>query len=284
MGLYAFRYLDKIKIDACVVNTFHLPEQVENLYLTQPYYKGKISISNESPQILGSAGGIKQAEKYFSENETILMLNADEIFFTQDQQFLQKAYQKHLDSENLATLVVTAHPEAGKKFGAIWVNEKNTVLNIGKENNNNQLIPYHYIGYIFLNKKILALIPEGKETNIFYDILIHELKNNSVGIYQIDCHWYETGNGLDFLNATKKSFEYVDEDFLQFINQYDSSRIIINQGGASLVSNSISLDEKKLSGFNCISKTTQPEIIDQLAKIQSSILFEGEVINSDYFA
>ncbi len=289
MGLYPFRFLQSLpflapfQISACVANSFHLPEQVKELYSTQPYYKNKISISEEHGQILGSAGGLKQAAAKFSAaGETILMLNADEIFFTKDDLFLQKAYQQHLRNNNLATLVVTKHPEAGKKFGAIWTDGK-VVKNIGKNTGN--LTPYqpqHYIGLIFLNKKVLSLISENKESNIFYDILINELNNSSVEVYNLDCHWYETGNAFDYLAATKNALESIDDKTLDFINRYDSSRLIKNTSGVSLISNNISLDEEKLYGYNCIAKSTNinnlKNYLKNSEKIENSVLFGNEIL------
>ena len=286
MGLYHFRFLEQLKISSCVANTFHLPEQIEKLFAAQPYYKGKVSISEEGQnrQILGSAGGLKRAAKLFSDEDNVLMLNADEVFFTKDNLFLQKAYAQHIKNNNFATLVVTNHAEAGKKFGAIWANKKK-VKDIGKKidrpNLDPALKPYHYVGMIFLNKKIMSLIPENQESNIFYDILINQLNNSSVEVYNLDCRWFETGNAVDYFAATKTMLESLDDETLKFINGYDPSRVVKNAEGVSLISNSVSLDEKKLFGFNAISKSANIKNLKD--RVDNSILFENESLNTEYF-
>lgn len=293
MGLYAFRFFENLNISACVANSYHLPAQIENLYATQPYYKNtyknKIAISNEShsdgqirSQILGSAGGLKRASKYFSEDETILMLNGDEIFFTPRLQFLHEAYKQHVTNKNLATLIVTTHPEAGNKFGAIWTDGPK-VKNIGKANAHPGLRPQHYIGLVFLNKKVLSLIPENKETNILYDILIPELDSQSVEVYNLDCTWYEAGNALDYLAATQSALRSLDNKTLDFINKYDPSKLVKNFGGVSLISDHISIDEKKLYGFNVISKSTNPANLTSVEKIENSVLFDNEILSLKTF-
>lgn len=287
MGYYQFRFLEQLKINKCVANAFHLPEKIEQLYTHQPYCKNKILISKENNLIMGSAGGLKTASSLFASDETILMMNADEIFFTQDELFLQKAYQQHKSNNNLATLIVMKHAEAGKKFGAIWCDQNNKVKNImvaQKKPEQQDVAPWHYIGIIFLNKKILELIPDNVESNIFYDVLIKELNNNSVETYNLDCSWYETGNPADYLLATKSVLNSLDNKTLEFINLYDPSHIVKNQSGVSLISNSISIDEQKLQGFNVISKSTNISNLQTPEKIKDSVFFENEVLNLGYFS
>lgn len=282
MGLYAFRYLQHLPLDVCVANTFHLPDQIKELYQNQPYYQKEIFFSDEKEKILGSAGGLKQASLFFSNSETILMMNADEVFFAQQSDFLQHAYQQHLKNKNLATLVVTEHPEAGKKFGAIWA-QNNRVFEIGKTSAQNHLRPWHYIGIIFLNKKVLSLIPENKETNIFYDVLVHQLTNNSIEIFKIDCRWYETGNGGDYLNATEDALKNLDKQTLDFIQKYDSSKLIKSASAVSLVSDKITIDQNQLQGFSVISKSTDLKNVNHTQKIKDTVFFQNELLNKEYF-
>ena len=90
MGLYQFQYLKYIDVKNLVVNTFHLPEKIQNVYENQPYFKNKIHFSNETGFILGSAGGLKKASVHMDLSKPILMMNADEINFPKDREFLKK--------------------------------------------------------------------------------------------------------------------------------------------------------------------------------------------------
>ncbi len=284
MGLYTFRYLKGLPVKQAAANSFHLSEQIEKLYQNQNYFNDLL-ISKESEKILGSAGGLKAAAKLYSHDaETLLMMNADEIFFTENENFLVEAYEQHLQHKNLATLVVTKHPEAGQKFGAIWCKD-NRVSRImpAQKKPENDLTPYHYIGIIFLNKKILKLIPDNKETNIFYDVLINELSKNSVEIYNLNCTWYETGNPKDYLSATQAVLNSLDSHTLKFINQYDESTLIKNPTGVSLISKSVSINPEKLTGYNVISKSCDLAQLRNLNKIENSVLFEKEILNPGYF-
>lgn len=289
MGLYNFRFLKHLNINQLVVNTYHLPEKIKELYTTQPYYKNSIQFSNEAGQILGSAGGLKKASSLFKFNQksddTVLMLNADEILFDIKEDFLQEAFRFHIQQNNYATLVTMSHPEAGKKFGGIWCNG-NRVENIGKTASSDKQKPQHYIGMIFLNRAALAEIPENTEVNIFYDFLIHKLATEKVQNYNIDCTWFETGNFHDYFEASQNILKKYDTDLpLQnFISTYDDSRLTPNENGLSLISKQFNFPNNlKLSGFNCLSKTTNPNLVKDLGLLENSILFSDHLMNQKYF-
>jgi mannose-1-phosphate guanylyltransferase len=289
MGLYNFRFLKHLNINQMVVNTHHLPEKIVELYSNQPYLNKSVHYSHEAGFILGSAGGLKKASQLFNfkqaSDETILMLNADEILFDVKEEFLKDAYDFHVRENNYATLVTMSHTEAGKKFGGIWCNGSR-VENIGKTSTSNQQKPLHYIGMIFLNRSVLAEIPENKEVNIFYDFLIHKLAREKVQSFNIECTWYETGNFSDYFQATQNILKKYESDLAlqDFISTYDSSDLIVNDTGLSLISEQLKLPSQlQFSGFNCLAKTTNPNLVKDLGLLENSILFSDHLMNQKYF-
>lgn len=197
LGYYLLPYLEQISYRNLVVNTFHLPDKVHELYENLNL---NIQFSDEDSFIKGSAGGIKAAEKFFQNSDVILAANSDEVLFCEDINFLTHALEAHVTNKNLATLIVMKHSEAGKKFGGIWC-DQNKVLHIGKDPDRTDLAPYHFVGLQFLSPKILELIEPNQELNIFYDVLVHQLKGHKVQIYEISADWYETGNINDYMQA-----------------------------------------------------------------------------------
>lgn len=257
MGLYQFQYLKHLQsaISSFVINTHHLPEQIEQLYLSQPYLRLSLDFSHET-KILGSAGGLKHASRRMTSNQPILLMNADEVYFAQKQDYLNEVIDEHKKSQALATLVVTKHPGAGKKFGAISCVGRQ-VKNISKTLIDPNWVPWHYIGVMLLSWNILNLIPDNKESNIFYDILIHHL--DKVRIFPLTAEWYETGNRNDFLTGSEIVLSQITNypGLLSFINQYDPSDVIHNAKTTALISKSHKIDMKNLNGFVSISRTAQ---------------------------
>ncbi|MBC7458039.1 MAG: mannose-1-phosphate guanyltransferase [Bdellovibrionaceae bacterium] len=199
LGYYLFPYLQKLSVDNFVVNTFHLPQKIHRLYKN---IDSNIKFSDEVDFIKGSGGGLKQAENLFGLHpKTILVCNSDEVLFTKEDSFLNNALAKHQANQAFATLVVMKHPQAGTKFGAIWTDDHGRVIHIGKESPAVKAEAWHFIGLQFLSPKIFSMITLGVESNIFYDVLIHHLKNEVVQIYPIETDWYETGNVVDYSEA-----------------------------------------------------------------------------------
>lgn len=280
MGLYQFQYLKYLEISKLVVNTFHIPEKIETLYKEQPYYKKEVVFSHENGKILGGAGGLKKASSLMNKSEPILLMNADEVYFTKEKDFLKKALKRHVENNNLSTVVVTAHPEAGKKFGALWADSKHAVKDISKTAQHTNLKPWHCIGPIFLSWEVLDLIPQGEESNIFYDILLKKLPTDKVEVFPIEANWYETGNPKDYFEATHDVLKNLDVETLEFINQYDPSFSFRNSETLSLISKSIAIETHQLQGTNVISKSAH---IEKNKMVKDSVIFDHEVLNSDYF-
>lgn len=200
LGYYLVPYLKQLNISQFVVNTFHLPDQIHDLYKKLDM---NITFSDETDFIKGSGGGLKQAEVFFDKSNSVLVCNSDEVLFTKENNFLQKALDQHHFQNAFATLVVMKHPLAGTQFGAIWTNDQGRVVHIGKDVPVVKATPWHFVGLQFLNQDIFQMIELGRESNIFYDVLIHHLKNKNVQIYSIDADWYETGNLADYTEAKK---------------------------------------------------------------------------------
>ncbi len=272
MGLYQFQYLKhlKNKLSSFVVNSHHLPSQIENLYKSQPYLLYKPQFSFEAGTILGNGGALKKVENLFTKDEPILLMNADEVYFTENKKFLNELLAHHQKTKALATLTVMQHPEAGKKFGAIWSDHK-SVKHIGKTCADKNLKPWHYIGVCILSWEIMKYIQPNKEQNILYDVLFPFL--DRLEIFELESTWFETGNKEDLLSATEVMLKNLDKntELQNFINQYDPSKMILS----SLVSDKHSIDSNVLSGYNCISKSAK---LLPNSTYENSIVFENQTI------
>ncbi len=273
MGLFQFQYLSKIQnqLTSFTVNTHHLPQQVEDLYNSQPYLQMKPRFSYEAGKILGNGGALKKAQLLMIPNQPILLLNADEVYFAENKDFMLKLIEQHKHTNALATLAVMKHPEAGRKFGAIWCDENKSVKHIGKTATNEKLIPWHYLGACVLSWEVLSHIKEDTEQNILYDVLFPFL--DRINIFELQCEWFETGNKADLLTATKEMLPKLSQNkqLQQFVDVYDPSKLV--QG--SLISNEQEIDLKNLAGFNCVGKTAQ---LKEKMQLENCIAFDDQII------
>lgn len=222
LGYYLIPYIQKLNIENFVVNTFHLPDQIHQIYQKLNL---EIQFSDEKDFIRGSAGGLKYAEHLLNKKKSTLIANSDEILFTENENFLSEALEQHEKNQALATLVVMEHAEAGKKFGGIWTKKDiqsnlERVIHIGKECPEPNAKVWHFVGLQFVSGKILDLISDTSEKNIFYDLLIHHLKTEKIQIFPIKANWYETGNIHDYLTAQKEILEQIKKNNSTYARHY----------------------------------------------------------------
>lgn len=196
----AINPLINIENETFVFNLFHLPNIMKAN--VEFFMKNKkISFSLEQPEILGSGGAIKAAQKYLN-TENFFYVNGDEIFLTPSA-WTEAALEIHKYKNALATLITTHHPELLKRFKAIWVDEKNNVRGFGQEppGGNFSLKPLHFTGYQILNKKIFNSLPIG-ESNIFYDVLVKNIAlGETITSFQVDGLWLEAGDTQSLINT-----------------------------------------------------------------------------------
>ena len=204
---YSIFLLKSIGIRSLVCNTYHLPELMKDTIQRLTLDFKSVHFSNEEGMILGSAGGLKHAEKFFFGAKDFLLMNGDEVFFPRSPVILNDLILTRRKTSALATLLVQEHPLVGNKFGGVWIDSVGRVIGFGKSAppERTDLRGVHFTGYQALDEKVLKLIPPGKETNIFYDILVSAIEQGHMVNTVFDQgHWMEMGNGADFLEASKE--------------------------------------------------------------------------------
>jgi N-acetyl-alpha-D-muramate 1-phosphate uridylyltransferase len=96
------RYLQQFGIVDVLVNVHHFPKQILDILKSNKGWGSKITISDESEEVLETGGGLKKGSAYFDEGPFILM-NAD-ILTDMD---LNKMIAVHKERNPLVTLAVT---------------------------------------------------------------------------------------------------------------------------------------------------------------------------------
>jgi len=215
---YSIYYANKWGCNDLVVNTHHLPETIKNCCDSlQPKIKGQLKLINESPTILDSGGGIKNAENYLEKDDYFLVFNTDIPHVLPEINFYE-IIKQHKDSNSLVTFLSCDLENLGTKIRGLWTKqESQKVLDIGL-GPKDKLTCKHYTGIMLVSKKLLSLQPENKPHNIIYDVILPAIKDgHTVSTYHLNSFkWFETGNLNSYLDA---SFTVLD----QLINQPESS-------------------------------------------------------------
>ena len=187
------------------MNTFHLPSKLK-LAVNSKTYSFPVTFSDEVI-LQGSGGGLGKARNHFLNHGDFILMNGDEVVIPKDSDFLSRALAEHKVSGAIATLMVTENSEVGTKFGGVWVDKNSNILGFGKQKIARSVKGFHYIGIAIFSEVIFDFIRPG-ESNILYDGLTQALlAGHTARVSPIDCHWFETGNELDFRLAAQNCLQ-----------------------------------------------------------------------------
>lgn len=98
--------IEKLKsegFDEIIINVHHFPEQIKNFVEENHSFGIRIEFSDETHELLETGGGIKKAQSFFDDGKPFLIHNVDILSNIS----LHDFYQHHLNSSNIATLLVS---------------------------------------------------------------------------------------------------------------------------------------------------------------------------------
>lgn len=176
-----------------VVNVHHFSNLIID-YLKKNDFGANIVVSDESLQLLDTAGGLKFAEHFFDGVEDILLYNVD-ILSTID---LKKFYSFHLKNNALATLAVR-----DRKTSRYFVFDENDAQLLGWHNKENGEVKKSrdfvhpmelaFSGIHIVKRNILDLIPAGQKISMT-PIYLELAKNHKIVAYNhSDDEWCDVG-------------------------------------------------------------------------------------------
>jgi len=243
---YSLSLLEKIKIQNLVVNTFHLPEKIEQLFRQLPKNYKNLSFTFEEQGLLGSGGGIHNAKKYLIGQDNFLVMNADELILPHHLGLIEDMISFHQWHKGIATLMVMKNPEVGSKFGGAWTQHQSSVIKMfSKTNPGQELTGWHFIGVMLFSDRIFNYFkPQVEDENILYETLTAAIaKGEQAHIFEAHCEWYETGNPDDFIHAENKilsALESTTDDYwkqflLQTIRLYGKNDYLIEKNDPQLI-------------------------------------------------
>ncbi|MES2769420.1 MAG: NDP-sugar synthase [Bdellovibrionota bacterium] len=206
MFFYSLHYFDKKNFNNIVVNTFHLENELQK---TLSKFDPDLKFVSDGKEVLGTGGGIESVRPSLEGDDYFWVANGDCVFLSDDN-FVELAEKNHKLKKPIATLVVMEHPDVGTKFGGVWVDNEDRVLDIGKTKPANATKGYHFTGFRILSDEIFKFLPQGP-SELFDSLKTAMREGHQVHIYKTTGHFFETGNQKDFLDCTKSVLRFLKE-------------------------------------------------------------------------
>lgn len=179
-----------------VINLHHLAPMIEQAVGNGSKFGLRIVYSRE-PMILGTGGGIKQAEPYFS-GEPVLVLNGDTLFEL-DLDALCAFHRMH---NAAATLVLREDPDAAR-WGLVEVGADDRIVRItGKGLSiSGPTTPRMFAGIHILNPRLLRDMPKGVASSIVDQYVAAIQRGETVLGYDLRGYWSDIGTAERYAQA-----------------------------------------------------------------------------------
>jgi len=163
-------YLENAGLTNLAVNTHHLPKTVENAMTCMGFErKYKVVFSHESPQVLGSGGGIKKARPYLQGSPHFVVINGDEVILHDNPGFLKSMVEAHQKSQALVTMLTIDHPRVGSELPGVKVNGQGHIIGLSVKGDDKDI--KHNCGVYVYDQRIFDFMPPKDEFHIFKDCL-----------------------------------------------------------------------------------------------------------------
>lgn len=195
-------YLKSFGITEIIVNIHHFASQIFEAIEKNKGWGTKITISDETDEILETGGGLKKASWFFQDsNEPFVLLNVD-ILTDLD---LRKLLDYHKSNDALATLAVS-----NRETSRYFLFDENNVLS-GWENiktdqkiitrQNSQLTRKAFSGLHIISPEIFKYITQtGKFSMV--DVYLELSKTHTIkGFDQGDCKLIDVGKPESIIQA-----------------------------------------------------------------------------------
>ena len=214
---YMLDFLRRGDLDGAVLSMGYLPDPIQAYLCTQRDLDGFYVDYAVEDTALGTAGGIKNAEKYL-DGDTLVVVNGD-VLTGMD---LTKAIEVHQASDALATITLTS-VEDPTAYGLVEVDHEMLVHRfIEKPAADEVTTNLINAGVYVLEPEVLGLIPAHREVSIEREIFPELQASGRLRAYITSSYWRDIGTPRSYLAASHdvlsgavgahEGFEYLDVD------------------------------------------------------------------------
>lgn len=192
---YHLKLFEESSIDDVVVNLHHQPQMIQR-HLDQKSYPFKIHYSDETNKILGSAGGIANAQKYFSK-EAFFYFNCGDVRSVNLGELEKKHQELKSKHDVRITLCLFPSKNPDERYTEIQTNSQGLITGIKKSQLN---VPF-FTGAAVLEYECIANLPEGKEADFLEKILLPAIDEKKAGVFFTDGIWADAGSPQTWYQA-----------------------------------------------------------------------------------
>jgi NDP-sugar pyrophosphorylase family protein len=179
-----------------IVNLHHLGHAIEKELGDGSTWGMRISYSQE-PTILGTGGGLKQAEEFFA-GEPFLVMNGDTLCEL-DVGALCRFHERR---NPLATMVVREDPDVDR-WGVLELDADQRIIRINGRGRTDHgpVVKRMFAGVHIVHPRLLRTVPVGRESSVI-DAYVREIEHDEcVCGYSMHGYWSDVGTSQRYAEA-----------------------------------------------------------------------------------
>jgi NDP-sugar pyrophosphorylase family protein len=181
-----------------IINLHHLGHLIEQVLGDGSQFGTKLAYSRE-PVILGTGGGLKQAEPFFG-GEDFLVVNGDTLFELD----VTSMAAAHRARGALATMAVRADPDPDR-WGAVELDGARRVVRIAGRGKNpaGPTEKRMFAGVHLMHPRLLASVPAGRESSIIEAYVGAIQAGETVAGFELGGYWSDVGTPQRYEEANR---------------------------------------------------------------------------------
>jgi NDP-sugar pyrophosphorylase family protein len=181
-----------------IINLHHLGHLIEQALGDGSQFGMKLAYSRE-PVILGTGGGLRQAEPFFG-GEPFFVLNGDTLF----EMDLSDMAAAHRNQGALATMAVRADPDPDR-WGAVELDAARHVVRISGRGRRaeGRTEKQMFAGVHLMHPRLLADVPAGRESSIIEAYVRAIQGGETVAGCELSGYWSDIGTPERYAQAQR---------------------------------------------------------------------------------
>ncbi len=269
---YMVDFLRRAELDGAVLSMGYLPAPIQEYFDEWDLNGFSIDYAVES-RPLGTAGGIKNAERYLG-GEPLIVVNGD-VLSGMD---LRVVISKHKESDALATVVLIS-VEDPTAYGLVEVDHDMVVHRfIEKPAADEVTTNLVNAGIYVLEPEVLGMIPAGQEVSIEREIFPQLQADGYLRAYVSSSYWKDIGTPKSYLAASHDVLSGAigareeDFDYLQIDSSMTMGKGVKVLPPVSVAEGCVLEDKATVGGRSSLGRGCK---IGEGAVVEASILFDG---------
>lgn len=180
-----------------MLNLHYLPEVIQETIGDGSAWDLRVHYSIETPDVLGTGGGLAKVQDFFADQELFLFLNGDILHEIP----LAQAIAKHREEQATATLILRPHP-GDEKTGWIGVDDQGHVRRVPDMEANPTLQKRMFTGLHILSPTIFRYLPKEPCCILRTGYRAMLAEGLHVTSFDAQAHpWHDIGNPHDYLHT-----------------------------------------------------------------------------------